>query len=959
MLRPEHGGPPPGLAGPTGSGEPTETVGGPPTAQTSPANGHRFVRGETVGRYVVLGEIGAGATGVVYAAYDPDLERKVALKLLHASSRRPPAELLREAHALARLNHPNVLTIHDAGTLGGSVFLACELVEGTTLAEWLAAGAHSRREILRCFVAAGRGLAAAHDAELVHRDFKPANVMVAADGRVLVVDFGLARATGSAAAGEEGVVPLEELEGAAERLATGSAAVAHHAAGTPGYMAPEQREGNEPVAASDQYAFCVALTEAFGGRRPEPGGAADAWSRPPLRRLPQRFRRAVVRGLGAAPQQRHASMEALLAALESDPWRARRRITVAITSAALVAAGGLAVQQYAARRQQLCAGEGAAMGEVWGPARRQVLERRLRAGGSPLAATAARATMVAIDRYAAAWRHMRRSACEATHLEGTQSSELLDLRMACLDERQGELAALLTLLEGGATAAEAADGAQALTPLARCADARALLATVPPPPPAVAKKVAVVHRQLATATALEQLGRYPEGVAKAKGLAADAQLLAYWPLTAAVLLRQGILEERASDKTAATTLSRAVDAAVAGGDDRTAAEALVHLVRVHAYLLADHAQARYYGGLAAAALARLGKPPELEAELAEHLGRLAFQEGEIERALALYTRALALRERALGADHPEVGSTLLRLAAVRAEMGELAVAKGLAEQAVALYRAGYGDHHPRVAVGLMQLGDIEYRQGDLAAAEAMQRQALAIRQAALGDDSVPTADAELRLANTLLKAGRDVEARELLERLERLLAAPPGSESPRLADILSSLGTLDLESGDPLRAGERFQRALEIQERVYGRQHPWVANTLYNLGLVAKASANPEVARRHFVAALGIWEKAYGADHYLVGHALTGLGQALIDLGRPTAALQPLERALAIRERAGTEPALLASTRYTLARALVGAGEDRSRATSLAREARDGFRAAADAAGEAEVDKWLAGQGGK
>ena len=209
-----------------------------------------------------------------------------------------------------------------------------------------------------------------------------------------------------------------------------------------------------------------------------------------------------------------------------------------------------------------------------------------------------------------------------------------------------------------------------------------------------------------------------------------------------MLLEQGVLEERSSDRGAAETLTRAVDAAIAAGADRTAAEALVHLVRVQAYQLADHERAHYYGRLATAALARLGDPAEPAADLADHLGRLAFQEGQLDDALALHRRALALRERALGANHPEVGSTLLRLAAVHAEKGDLEEAGRLAERAVALYRAGYGDGHPRLAVGLVHLGDIRYRRGDFAGAEAAQRQALDIRRATLGPGHVQTAEVE-------------------------------------------------------------------------------------------------------------------------------------------------------------------------------------------------------------------------
>jgi tetratricopeptide (TPR) repeat protein len=599
------------------------------------------------------------------------------------------------------------------------------------------------------------------------------------------------------------------------------------------------------------------------------------------------------------------------------------------------------------------------MTQVWNPTRRTALERSLRSTGSPFAVSGFQAAAAALDRYATDWRAMHRSACEATHLAGTQSPELLDLRMACLDARRQELETLLALLASdGAGPSETVDATHSLTPLGRCADTRALLATVPPPEPARAQDVADVRAGLATAGALEKLGRYAEGGEVARRLAATAEELAYWPLTAEVLLRQGILEERGSEAEAADTLARAVDAAVAGGDDPTAAEALVHLVRVHGYQRADHERAHYYGRLATAALARLGEPAELTADLADHLGRLAYQEGRHREALVLHRRALDRRRRALGDEQPEVGSTLLRLATVYADLGELEEARRLAEHAVDLYRQGYGEGHPRLALGLVHLGDLHYRGGDPAAAEAAQRQALAIRQAALGPDHPQTADVQLRLANTLLQEGRTGEARDLLGRLEAVVAEHLGSEHPRMADVQSSLGSVHLERREYRLAAERFQRALAIQEEVYGPAHPWVADSVYNLGVVSRAMGDPATARRRFERALGVWEAAYGADHPLVGHALTGIGQSLVALGRPTEALSPLERALLLRQSQNTDPALVASTRFALAQALAASGGDRSRAVELANAATVGFHEARDREAEREVSAWLLAHGG-
>ncbi|MFP2913145.1 protein kinase domain-containing protein, partial [Pyxidicoccus sp. 3LFB2] len=224
-------------------------------------------QGSTLARYVVLERIGRGAMGDVYAAYDPELDRQVALKLLRPEGRHLEelrSRLLREAQALARLAHPNVVTVHDVGVAGDCLFLALELVEGTTLAEWLKAP-RAQGEVLRVFRDAGLGLAAAHAAGLVHRDFKPSNVLVGQDGRVRVTDFGLARPS------NRGLRP--RAASASPRAPNGPAPLTRTGVlvGTPAYMAPEQQQGQGVDALSDQFSFCVALYEALHGVRPFEG----------------------------------------------------------------------------------------------------------------------------------------------------------------------------------------------------------------------------------------------------------------------------------------------------------------------------------------------------------------------------------------------------------------------------------------------------------------------------------------------------------------------------------------------------------------------------------------------------------------------------------------------------------------------------------------------------------------
>ena len=279
--------------------------------------------GAHVGRYRIEEVLGAGAMGMVYRAHDPELGRRVALKLVRAVG---PVELqralvLREAQALARLAHPNVVAVHDVAWLGERMCVAMELVEGGTLREWLRGAKRSSREILGVLLQAGRGLAAAHAAGLVHRDFKPENLMVGDDGRARVTDFGLVR-----------------MKGDAQETAL---------IGSPAYMSPEQLAGEPAGPRSDLFSFCATAWEALSGERPFAGGSVgelgEAIARQDLRgaaRVPKSVRQLLLRGLAASPEARPASMGALVAELEKAATRRPRFVSaVAIAgTAALVAA---------------------------------------------------------------------------------------------------------------------------------------------------------------------------------------------------------------------------------------------------------------------------------------------------------------------------------------------------------------------------------------------------------------------------------------------------------------------------------------------------------------------------------------------------------------------------------------------------------------------------------------------
>ncbi len=320
-----------------------------------------LVSGARVGRYIVLEAVGAGAMGTVYAALDPELDRRVALKVLRsrATTEELRARLLREAKAMARIIHPDVITVYDVGTRGKQLFVAMEFVKGGTLRGW-SAPARGWRTVLEKYIRAGRGLAFAHAAGVVHRDFKPDNVLVGDDERVRVTDFGLARAVEDDA---NALRSFPSAEGAPiDATLTRTGAIV----GTPAYMAPEQICGAPASPASDMFSFSVALYEALYGERPFAGAnlaalyaaASEGAVRPApaTSSVPRRLRRVVLRGLRAAPEERYANMAALLDALEAAVrFRASRLVAIG-AALALVAALGVWAARAAATSSPLAEG---------------------------------------------------------------------------------------------------------------------------------------------------------------------------------------------------------------------------------------------------------------------------------------------------------------------------------------------------------------------------------------------------------------------------------------------------------------------------------------------------------------------------------------------------------------------------------------------------------------------------
>jgi tetratricopeptide (TPR) repeat protein len=693
-----------------------------PTRVVGPA----LERGQAIGRFVILGKLGSGGMGEVYAAYDPDLDRKIAVKVMReklAGADGGAPLLLREAQAAAKLQHPNVVVVYEIGTFFDRLFIAMELVEGQTADDWIASHRPSWREVLDVFIAAGRGLAAAHAASLVHRDFKPENVMITHDGQVRVMDFGLARSVGAAADPEAPAPDLTSTPSMAYLDANLTRTGAH--VGTPAYMAPEQFLPGEPVdARTDQFNFCVALYEGLYGERPFGRGDIAAIQlraatgkvqpAPANSRVPLWVRRAVLRGLRPKREERWPSMAELLAALSDDPSVRRRRWAARAAGVSLLAVAILTARGLGGgKRPALCSSGASRLAGIWEPSagptpRREAIHRAFLASGTPFAETAFVGASRLLDQFAERWIGGYGDACEATHVRGEQSAEVLDLRMACLGERLGNLRALTDVLaHADATVVEnAVSAAGALPNLDRCSDVSALRAVIPPPQdPSKRREVARVRDDLARFIALRDSGQCKAADAKAAPLIASADATDYDPLRGEVLIATGLLGDMCGDiAVAIERLKAGYGAAFAGHDDRNVAVSTTFISPMMERV-GQTEQAHDWIGIGRAALKRLGSGGVLQAWLLLASGMVKRADHDYAGAIDDLRKSILIEERLLGTEHPDLVHSMATLgdALEGAEQHEQALATD--REALARARRLFGAGHPMCALISMNMGE--------------------------------------------------------------------------------------------------------------------------------------------------------------------------------------------------------------------------------------------------------------
>jgi len=853
------------------------------TAGGRPAAG--IAIGATLGPYVVRRWLGQGGMGTVYAAEDPRLGRVVALKVLHrgADDRVHRARVLREAQALARLSHPHVVPVYDVGVEHGTIWVAMELVDGPALSRWLG-DAPPWERVLDAFVQAGRGLAAAHAAGIVHRDFKPHNAMIHPDGRVVVLDFGLAWAPGV-----EGAAHVRTEDAARDDgrpRATGRDPLgftltdAGSVVGTVQYMAPEQHSRREVDARADQYALCVSLFEGLFGRRPFAGGIDELVQRklagPPVppegaMHVPPRIWRVVARGLDPLPERRWPSIEALVDALERARAgvRGRRRTLVVTGGIGIVAALAAMPEPHA---PDPCGGLRGRIDAVWSPARREAIANAFAATGKPSASDMWSRTDVRIDAALMRWRDRALAACTAAASDEGSTVEVA-AALACADQGLEAVEAALGVLEtpDEGTVARALLVVDGL-PRADCSGS-----------PSAAQDAPTRH-ELQRAFALQRAGRLPEAAALAQEVliaaheADDARGVA-----AALLLLGGTRMDLGQWDDAESTLSDALWSAIAASDDMLATTAATKLVHLCAYRY-DPACAEPWLRQADASLARVSDDPDRRADADRLAGRLDLARGDIALRAGRHDEALEFYHRALAAVDAAGDGAGLEAAAIVSSLGTAHALAGRHEQALAEFeRAAWieegvgGREHTGRAAKLEHVASSLYALGRIDEARARFEEALAIVDAAYGPDHLHA----VRMRGNLVLLWTDA-------------------------------GLLD-------EALALAQRVVEQKRRLFGPDDVQVAMALHNEGLVLARLQRHAPAVDRFERALAIWEAALGPEHIALAHPLSGLAETWIELARADLALAAGRRALAIQDahRESPSPELL----FAIARAAWATGD--------------------------------------
>jgi len=710
-----------------------------------------------------------------------------------------------------------------------------------------------------------------------------------------VSDFGIV--------GTAGAVPAPKSGEAAERDRSGSVLHAITLSsegavlGTLAYMSPEQFELEPVDARADQFAFCVSLYETLYGQRPFAGERYRDLRRsvcegalripPGDAAVPAWLHAVIERGLSTDPGRRYPSMQELLAALARDPVAARRRrLTVAALVAAFTVVAAVAIfalLRGAGASDSRCKGARAKLTSVWDASNRSALEAAFLATGKPYAREAFQRVTEMLDDYADAWVAMRTDTCEATHLRGEQTEQVLDLRMTCLDRRLSVAKALVQVLVeevNDEVVGRSVEAVAKLPPVEGCGDVEALRAANPPPDdPDVRVGVERLRAQLDRAGALLDAGKYAEGVAVAGAAVEEARSLDYAPAMAFALYRLGQLQHRADQQDEAeVSLREAVRLAAIGKSDQLAADAWMELMWLIGNERARHDDALALRETIEAAIARAGNQPAARARLLRTVGVLQHEKGEYREARETLERALLLMESVDTVSETDVAQTARSLGLTASMLGDLTAARGYHERALSSFERRYGPRHPHVSLALESLASLASKEGKHEDSLALHQRVLAIRESFLGPDHREVAQALSNLGVQLSTLDRYDEARAVYERALAIWQKQLRPGHPDLANALVNLGEVLAASGDRKSAQSYFERALDVLEKSLGPGHMRTGVARFNLGNVLLEQDKCREALVPMQGALETFEKALGPEHTFVGYPLGGIGTCYIEL---------------------------------------------------------------------------------
>jgi serine/threonine protein kinase len=928
-------------------------------------------RGATFGRYTVLEMLGRGGMGEVYAAYDSILDRKAALKVLrhtrsHTRSEDTEVRFKREALAMARLSHPNVVGVYDSGSVNRQLFVAMEFVHGMTLRAWQRAQVRPWAAILRMYIDAGRGLAAAHAAGLVHRDFKPDNVLVSETGAVKVSDFGLARAvnvavnrsattdplwappsmpsedSGEPAAQTSSVppaidpppdvsLPAKQEDGSHPSASlTAEVTESGHLLGTPGYMAPEQCLQQEIDERTDQFAFCIALYEALYDQRPFPVNLraslqamlADEVEPPPKgSKVPAHIHRALLRGLASQKSERYPRMLELLEELSRDPAKRRRQVAGAVAVVAAVAlAGGWVNRVTTERTSRLCLGSEAEAADVWNPDVRARIEHAMLATNLPYAADAWRRTRSALDSYMASWASMHKQNCKATLIDGHQPEKVMAMRMVCLGQRREEVRALTKVLEGadGAVLAKAVQASMALPTVETCKDVTSFLSVEPEPgDSATVSELDSIRKGLASVRAEFEAGKYAPARADADLLVERARRVGYHPVTAEALLwlaramaMEGVPRAQCIERS-----EEAVTEADVGRDDLLRAEAASRTMNWYA-AQGQFKEAEAWSAVIGSALGRTAGSSEKNYEIrrADWLGQqcnLLNRKRQFEQAVGPCQEAWKIASKT--DSYEVVVNALSSVTSVYAALGRRAEAEKNAMALDDKIVRTLGEEHPARLVSLNKLAHVAGLSFDYKTSGAFALQAVRLGEKVAPGD-VGTTVAQINVCDALAHTGDAVGALPYCDLALAGMLKAFGPDSDYTAEAHDSKGTA-------LLALERYPKAVAEYE---------------------------ETVR--------VFEKIGAGRHPTVAGALGGIGRAQLAMGQPRSSVATLERALAITEAGDlntvSDKVIGAEVRFVLARALASSAGAPDRIDQLASASAEVFRSLGLEQRAREVADW-------